>query len=59
VRGRGAGVLVSIVANAAFGWWWLDPIIGLGIACMALYEAREAWVGESCDECAPVGFDAP
>jgi divalent metal cation (Fe/Co/Zn/Cd) transporter len=53
-----AGVLVSIVANAAFGWWWVDPIIGLGIACMAGFEAREAWAGKGCDDCTPVGFDA-
>jgi divalent metal cation (Fe/Co/Zn/Cd) transporter len=54
-----AGVLVSIVSNATFGWWWLDPIIGLGIACMAIYEAHEAWAGESCEHCSPLGFGAP
>lgn len=54
-----AGVLVSIVVNAAFGWWWLDPIIGLGIAGIAAYEAGETWHGESCADCAPVGFDGP
>ena len=24
----GAAVLISLAANAAFGWWWLDPIAG-------------------------------
>ncbi len=51
-----AAVLVSIVANAAFGWWWLDPIAGLGIAALALHEGRKAWAGKVCADCAPVGF---
>lgn len=52
-----ATVVVSILANAAFGWWWLDPIAGLGIAGLAVREAREAWAGEVCGDCAPVGFE--
>jgi hypothetical protein len=28
-------VLLSILANGALGWWWLDPITGLGIAALA------------------------
>jgi divalent metal cation (Fe/Co/Zn/Cd) transporter len=52
-----AGVLLSITANAAFGWWWLDPIIGLGIAGLAVHEGREAWAGEVCADCAPVGIE--
>lgn len=51
-----AGVLVSLLANAALGWWWLDPIIGLGIAGLAVHEGREAWAGEVCSDCTPVGF---
>ncbi|MHB1835392.1 MAG: cation transporter, partial [Solirubrobacteraceae bacterium] len=51
-------VLVSIVANAAFGWWWLDPVVGLGIAAVAVREGREAWAGEVCADCAPIGFDS-
>jgi divalent metal cation (Fe/Co/Zn/Cd) transporter len=50
-----AGALVSIVANAALGWWWLDPIVGLGIAAVAVREGREAWAGEVCADCAPLG----
>jgi divalent metal cation (Fe/Co/Zn/Cd) transporter len=53
-----AAVVVSILANAAFGWWWLDPIAGLGIAGLAVRAAREAWVGEVCGDCAPVGFES-
>jgi divalent metal cation (Fe/Co/Zn/Cd) transporter len=50
-------VLLSLIANAALGWWWLDPIIGLGIAGLAVREGREAWAGEVCDGCTPIGFD--
>jgi divalent metal cation (Fe/Co/Zn/Cd) transporter len=49
-----AGALVSILVNAAFGWWWLDPIAGLGIAGLAVREGGEAWAGEVCADCAPV-----
>jgi divalent metal cation (Fe/Co/Zn/Cd) transporter len=52
-----AAVLLSILADAALGWWWLDPIAGLGIAALAVYEGREAWAGEVCADCAPVGFE--
>jgi divalent metal cation (Fe/Co/Zn/Cd) transporter len=49
-----AAVLVSIIANAALGWWWLDPVTGLGIAGLAVREGREAWAGEVCGDCAPI-----
>jgi divalent metal cation (Fe/Co/Zn/Cd) transporter len=49
-----AAALVSILANAAFGWWWLDPIAALGIASLAVHEGREAWAGELCADCAPL-----
>jgi divalent metal cation (Fe/Co/Zn/Cd) transporter len=52
-----AAVLVSILANAAFGWWWFDPIAGLGIAAIAVHEGRKAWAGEVCGDCAPIGFE--
>jgi divalent metal cation (Fe/Co/Zn/Cd) transporter len=48
-------VLLTIVANVALGWWWLDPIVGFGIAGLAVREGREAWAGEVCGDCAPVG----
>jgi divalent metal cation (Fe/Co/Zn/Cd) transporter len=53
-----AAALVSILANAALGWWWLDPIAGLGIAGLAVREGREAWAGEVCGDCAPIGFES-
>jgi divalent metal cation (Fe/Co/Zn/Cd) transporter len=43
-----AGVLVGLGANAALGWWWLDPLIALVIAAIAVREGREAWAGEGC-----------
>ncbi len=43
-----AGVLVGLAANATVGWWWLDPIIALAIAVIAVREGREAWAGEDC-----------
>jgi divalent metal cation (Fe/Co/Zn/Cd) transporter len=51
-----AGVLAGLVANAAFGWWWLDPVVALSIAALAVHEGIEAWQGEACHDCAPLGF---
>jgi divalent metal cation (Fe/Co/Zn/Cd) transporter len=53
-----AAVLLSILANAVFGWWWLDAIVGLGIAGLAVREGREAWASEVCGDCAPIGFES-
>jgi divalent metal cation (Fe/Co/Zn/Cd) transporter len=53
-----AAVLVSILANAAVGWWWLDPIAGLGIAGLAVREGRAAWAGEVCADCTPIGCES-
>jgi divalent metal cation (Fe/Co/Zn/Cd) transporter len=38
-----AFLLVGLTANAAFGWWWADPIAALAIALFAVKEARELW----------------
>ncbi len=43
-----AAVLVGLVANATLGAWWLDPIIALAVAAVAVKEGREAWRGEDC-----------
>jgi Co/Zn/Cd efflux system component len=53
-----AGVLVGLIANAAFGWWWLDPLIALVIAAIAVREGREAWAGEGCVCVAVPGLQA-
>ena len=47
-----AALLVGLSANAAFGWWWADPIVALAIAGVAAREARDAWRGEQCGCCA-------
>ena len=52
-----AGVLIGLGANAAFGWWWLDPVIALAIAALAIREGREAWAGEGCACAAIPGLD--
>ena len=50
-----AGVLAGLAANGAFGWWWLDPVVALGIAAIAVDEGRETWRGEGCCAIAPIG----
>jgi divalent metal cation (Fe/Co/Zn/Cd) transporter len=47
-----AALLVGLLANAALGWWWADPLAALGIAAIALREGRQAWRGEACGCCA-------
>ncbi len=36
-------LLFGLLANALFGWWWADPIAGLGIAAFAAKEGHELW----------------
>ncbi|MGE5408518.1 MAG: cation transporter [Syntrophothermus sp.] len=43
-----AGVLAGLLANSMFGAWWLDPVVALGIAGVAVHEGRESWEGKSC-----------
>lgn len=52
-----AGVLVGLLANTGLGWWWLDPVIALGIAALAVQEGRNAWAGNLCGDCSPVSSD--
>lgn len=40
--------LVGLGLNAAFGWWWADPVAALGVAAFVVREGREAWRGEVC-----------
>jgi divalent metal cation (Fe/Co/Zn/Cd) transporter len=53
-----AGVLAGLAANAVLGWWWLDPVIALVIAALAIREGREAWAGEGCACGVVPGVDA-
>ena len=43
-----AAVLIGLSANSLLGAWWLDPVIALGVAAVALREGRGAWRGEDC-----------
>jgi divalent metal cation (Fe/Co/Zn/Cd) transporter len=44
-------LLVGLLANALFGWWWADPIAALAIAAVAAREGLESWRGNSRDCC--------
>lgn len=48
-----AGLLAGLLGNAALGLWWLDPIVALAIAGVAVREGRDAWRGEACGCCVP------
>lgn len=45
--------------NAAFGWWWADPVAALGMTSFILDEALEAWRGEEGTLGAEDGFGDP
>jgi len=40
---------IGLVAYAALGWTWIDPVAGFVIALFALNGGREAWSGEHDD----------
>lgn len=39
-------VLIGLVLNALFGWWWADPLAGLVIVYYGIKEGMAAWRGE-------------
>jgi divalent metal cation (Fe/Co/Zn/Cd) transporter len=41
-------VVVGLVANLLFHFWWIDAVTSLGIVWFVLKEAHEAWSGEEC-----------
>ncbi|MFI6028073.1 cation transporter [Amycolatopsis magusensis] len=41
-------LLVGLLLNSLFGWYWADPIVALVIAAVAVKEGREAWRGKHC-----------
>ena len=43
-----AAVLAGLAADGLFGWWWLDPLIALTVAAVAIREGLESWRGEDC-----------
>jgi divalent metal cation (Fe/Co/Zn/Cd) transporter len=52
-------LLVGLLGNAVVGAWWLDPIVGLLIAAVAVKEGVEAWRGDGCCVASPLdGYKA-
>ena len=46
-----SGVLLAgLVLNATVGWWWADPVAGLGIAGLAGAAAVRTWRAESLED---------
>lgn len=46
---QAAAVLVGLAITANWtGGWWLDPVIGLGVAGVAIWQGFRAWRGEDC-----------
>jgi len=44
-------LLVGLVLNAAFGWWWADPVAALSMVPIILAEGIKALRGEVCADC--------
>jgi len=52
-------LLVGLLLNKLFGWWWADPLAALALVYFIVKEGREALhearTGETCscggDEC--------
>lgn len=45
-----AFVLIGLLANWAFGWWWADPTAALAVAGIAAVEAVRTWKAESLED---------
>jgi divalent metal cation (Fe/Co/Zn/Cd) transporter len=43
-------LLLGLVANAAAGWWWADPVAALLMVPWLVREGREGVSGEACCE---------
>lgn len=39
-------VLVGLLLNSLFGWWWADSVAALVVAALAVREGVEAWRGD-------------
>ena len=45
---QAGAVLLGLALTATLGWTWVDPVIALGLAAIAIREGRAAWRGEDC-----------
>src|SRR5208283_3737980 len=43
-----AVLLLGLLLNAAFRWWWADPVAGLVMVPLIGYEGSEALRGRTC-----------
>jgi divalent metal cation (Fe/Co/Zn/Cd) transporter len=46
-----AVVLGGLLLNAAFGWWWADPVAALGVVVFLVREGRQTMSAEHVDDC--------
>src|SRR5260370_19813386 len=44
--------VVSLTAQALFGFWWIDSVGSLAIVWLLVKEGREAWTGDCSPACA-------
>ncbi len=44
-------LLGGLALNAAFGWWWADPVAALIMVPIIIREGRQALRGVVCDDC--------
>ncbi|MGH9269118.1 MAG: cation transporter, partial [Acidimicrobiales bacterium] len=44
-------LLAGLGLNALFGWWWADPLAGLGIVYVAGREGLGHWRADELDDC--------
>lgn len=44
-------LLVGLILNAAFGWWWADPIAALIMVPIITKEGFGGLQGKTCDDC--------
>ena len=44
-----ATVLAGLLLNAAFGWWWADPVAALAVLPLVIKEGAEALEGDGDD----------
>lgn len=46
---QAAAVLIGLAVTANWtGGWWLDPVIGLAVAAVAIWQGFRSWRGEGC-----------
>lgn len=46
---QAAAVLVGLAVSANWvGGWWLDPVVGLAVAAVAVWQGFRSWRGEDC-----------